>query len=913
MKYLFISLIISAGTFLLVSQSSKQEHVYFKAETSETHPEGNGEDLQGRYEYEFNMLKDPATGKIPRNIRQLELEYTKTLPSVEELKLQKDSRTVQSLAWNQVGPDNQGGRTRALAIDASNENIILAGGVSGGMWRTTDSGKTWIKTTGSEQLQSATCIAQDTRAGHTNTFYYGTGEYRGNSASGHGAFYLGNGIYKSTDDGLTWKLLPSTTSNTPQTFEGDFDIVWNLATDPSDTSKAVVYAAVYGGIERSTDGGTTWNPVLGDLQNGTFADVFVTKSGVVYATLSSDAGSNGGIWKSTTGTKGSFQNITPAGFPSTYHRIVLNAAPSDEKQVYFLAETPGSGTLGHSLWKYTVGAATPWSNRSAYIPAFGGKVGDFDSQGSYDLLIKVKPDDPNFVIIGGTNLYRSTDGFSSNISSLDWIGGYSRNNDVSQYSNQHADQHSLVFLPSNPKIVYSGTDGGISKTTDVTAYTVTWTKSDIGYITSQFYSVAMDESASGDNVLIGGMQDNGNQFVNSSKTPSNWFDWGFGGDGGVTAIANNKSYYYIETQNGGALRLNLNNTNNWVWTLIKPKNASNFLFVTPYVLDPNNNSMMYMAAGDSVWRNSNLTAIPDYSQSPTSVNWLPMANTGIAGEAITALGISKNPGNILYFGTVSGKIYRVNGANSGDPSPVNIWSGKGLPSSAYLNCIAVDPSDANKVMIVFSNYKVISLYYTSDGGSTWNDVAGNLEQHPDGTGAGPSCRWASILDGNGITYYFVATSAGLYSTTKLNGTSTTWAQEGSNTIGNIVCTMVRTRTTDGKVVVATHGNGIYSSNISTVGVQDVSSSIPASYSLSQNYPNPFNPSTTIDFDLPHAGFVSLSIFDINGNKIKTLISGIKSAGKHSITFNAVNLASGIYFYTLRSGNFLQTKKMILLK
>ncbi|KKQ04690.1 MAG: BNR/Asp-box repeat domain protein, partial [Candidatus Moranbacteria bacterium GW2011_GWE2_36_40] len=83
-----------------------------------------------------------------------------------------------------------------MALDVENENTILAGGVSGGMWRSTNSGQTWAKVTGDEQLHSVTCITQDTRAGKTNNWYYGTGEIYGNSAGeSFTAFYFGDGIY----------------------------------------------------------------------------------------------------------------------------------------------------------------------------------------------------------------------------------------------------------------------------------------------------------------------------------------------------------------------------------------------------------------------------------------------------------------------------------------------------------------------------------------------------------------------------------------------------------------------------------------------------------------------------------------------------------------------------------------------
>lgn len=90
-------------------------------------------------------------------------------------------------------------------------------------------------------------------------------------------------------------------------------------------------------------------------------------------------------------------------------------------------------------------------------------------------------------------------------------------------------------------------------------------------------------------------------------------------------------------------------------------------------------------------------------------------------------------------------------------------------------------------------------------------------------------------------------------------------------------------------------------------------SMPRDYSLDQNYPNPFNPSTTIEYQLPSDGFVSLRIFDLLGSEVKTLVNEYKTKGRYSTTFDASNLASGLYIYQLKSNNFSSIKKMILSK
>jgi hypothetical protein len=89
--------------------------------------------------------------------------------------------------------------------------------------------------------------------------------------------------------------------------------------------------------------------------------------------------------------------------------------------------------------------------------------------------------------------------------------------------------------------------------------------------------------------------------------------------------------------------------------------------------------------------------------------------------------------------------------------------------------------------------------------------------------------------------------------------------------------------------------------------------IPNEYSLAQNYPNPFNPTTTIDYSIKSAGLVTLKIYDMLGTEVVSLVNELKDSGNYSVTFNASNLPSGIYFYNLTSGNFVATKKLIFLK
>ncbi|MCP4625165.1 MAG: T9SS type A sorting domain-containing protein [bacterium] len=792
---------------------------------------GSKEDPDARARYEWNRLKDPATNTIPSGIREMELAYAKTLPArkdFETIKLGKGASTAAFGTWAKRGPYNVGGRTRALALDVDNENNILAGGITGGMFRSTDGGATWTKTTSASSHQSVTALIQDTRTGKRSTWYYATGERDGSAGGGGSATYLGNGIFKSTDSGVSWSVISSTATTSPQTYSGVFEKVFSMAIDVSNTTDDEIYAATgyKGGIMRSTNGGTSWTNVIDHYAY--YSEVAATSTGVIYATCSSD-GNSKGIFRSTDGV--TWTDITSGGFPSTYSRIVIGIAPSNENIVYFLAHLSGSGASNHAIWKYTYssgdgsGAGGTWVDRSANMPTGSDNLDQFDSQSAYDLLVSVKPDNPDVVFIGGTSLFRSTDGFATT-GNTTRIGGYSLANSNASYANHHPDIHSNVFS-TNTATMYSGHDGGISKTTNNLAGTVVWSELNNGYYTTQFYTVAIDHGTSGDNFVVGGMQDNGTYMVNSTSSTATWnvLD---SGDGAYCFVVDGGGRAYSSSQNGNTTRYALKSDKSGYdnWTRIDP-DVSTHLFIHPFVLDKTDQKIMYYPSGAAVWRCSDLTLRDNYLSTKSTTNWTELTTLNAGSGSITALDVSKTGGSTLYYGTDGGKVFKAASANTGTPAKTEI-TGSGFPSGAYVSCIVVNPSDANKVMVVFSNYSVKSLFYTEDGGSNWTDVSGNLESSADGTGTGPSTRWAAMLNISGQTVYFVAASTGLYSTKTLDGTSTSWTQEGASTIGNVVIDMIDVRQSpDYLVVVGTHGNGIYSTNI-------VESSVPVEMS-SFNY------------------------------------------------------------------------------
>lgn len=899
------------------------------------------EAFEGPQEYwkqEEMMFRDPRTGQIADDVRRTELRFAERLQRLELLR-NKNGASLQSLTWQARGPFNVGGRVRAFAIDIDNESTLLVGAASGGMFRSENGGTSWTRVSNLSDISSVTTLAQDTRAGKRGTWYYGTGELRGGNISGSVSSLFGDGIFKSNDGGRTWQQLASTARpNASSRFASDFTYFHRIVTDPTKTED-VVYAATYGGIYRSADGGTTWTAVLGgntaNAQNiARFTDIAITSAGVLYAAINRTGNDNNtvfGVYRSTDGTN--WTNISMQDLPERMERMSLGIAPSNENLVYMIAETPNTGfeTTGssgssefHSLWRYTyvsgdgTGAGGRWQNLTANMPAIqpeGGRTGNYSSQNSYDIFVRVKPDDANVVFIGGTEVYRSTSGFTNSTTTQKVAGYEITGRTFGLFPNQHPDQHDFIFLRSNPNVVFTANDGGVRRTDNIMAEneSIEWRSLNNGFYSTQFYTVAVDNARAGDNTLLGGLQDQGSWRTTSSQVSEAW-DRVAGADGAFCAIADSGAATYISYQNGTTFRVFGNRL-----IQLNPAQGTGYLFINPFILDPNNNNVMYMAGGRDLWRHDDLSVVATGFQRgeryDRQLGWTRFQNVIERGQ-ISALAASRGTNTRLYFGTTNGRLFRLDNAQTGNNDPREITS-MDFPQNGYITGIAVNPANPDQVLAIFSNYGVSPMYYSTDGGGTWTPVVGNLRANADGTGAGPSCRHAAFLNFGGTTRIYLATSTGLYSTTNLNGAMTQWTQEGASVIGNVPVGMVIARQVDGLVVAATYANGMYSANAPAVGRFAVTQSQSASQSslqtkslqlasqlgLEQNYPNPFSASTTIRYTLPQAGTVRLRVVSITGREVATLVNGYQTAGEHRMEwqgqgYGGTKAETGTYIYEL---------------
>jgi Secretion system C-terminal sorting domain len=829
--------------------------------------------------YEYYRQANPLTGVIPRDQKLLEKQQS------IKAKLTVDENNLRVLAPQATfvnrGPSNLGGRTRTLVVDISDNtgNTILAGGVSGGVFRTTNGGTSWTKVSSSGEIHNVTTIAQDPT--NTNIWYYGTGERTGNSAS-LGAFYYGGGIWKSTDSGVTWTQMAST-SSAQESFDSVFDFVFKLAVHPITGD---LFAAVTGQIMRFDIGTSTWSvEVANSTTSPNHIDVVITSGGRVYTSFSGafDLGIKG-VWTSVNG-EGSWTRIndptfTPAG------RVVLALAPSNEDKLYILFDNGtssscvGTPAIEADLWMWEQGTTT-FTDYSGKLPdEVGCSDGNdpFAIQSGYDLVVNIKPDNENFVVIGGTNAYKMAD--ITAVGTFVRIGGYLNASGYSFYNTaggdeHHPDVHALVFNPFSTGVLFSGTDGGVHKTNDITAGTIDWVNLNNNYQTQQFYHVAIDP-LSGSDFVIGGLQDNGTNQGGVSAGESSLTTQSriWGGDGVATAISRDDVCIptYFGSQSGQIIRSCTFNVS------ITPTGSSS-QFITYFFLDPDNNKALYYAGKGTLYMTNDATNV-------TTTTWTNLGSpTGFGNTTSdewfqtfsTTRGTYSAATSYLLMGGDTGSILRLD-----DPQNATDLTGvvditPGTAGAGTVTGLAIHPTNRDIVLATYSNYGINSIFLTTNATNatpTWTLVERNLSAH--------SVRSAAITVASGEVMYVVGTARGLYSTT--DPTSVDWTREAPTLIGFAVVSSMAYRPVDNKLLIGTHGNGMFEATItSTLSVNDfdISDSIKI-------FPNPVENNLNIKLASSIGNEASFIVHNVLGQTI--------SKGKLiNSNIDVSQLKTGMYF------------------
>jgi len=890
LSFSIFAIILLATLLFTFQNNDKQDAINIKKYGSEKRVKKSLEEKRlfslERQQHEINMQKNPLTGEIPLEEKQREFENSL------EMKRRFAPETTSS-TYVSRGPSNLGGRTRAFAIDVTDatSNTIIAGGVSSGVFRTTDGGASWTKVSSNDEIHNVTSIAQDTRTGFENTWYYATGEFSGNSAS-LGAFNLGRGIWKSIDNGLTWNQIAATDSN-QDSFDSNFDLIHKIVVSPTTGD---LFIATLNGVYRY-DGTSIVLEVEETSTSNRWSDVVTTSTGRIYVAIDGQSFTDGGVYTSSTGN-GSWTKVAENGDPTTWFsrgRQVLAVAPSNENIIYTLFQNGNSGGVEADLWQYNLMTDT-WVDYSGKLPdePGGDLTGNdpFAIQGGYDLVLSVKPDDENFVVIGGTNIYKIED--ILNDVTFSRIGGYVSNTSYGLYEfggdTHHPDIHALVFDPNNTDVLFSGTDGGVHKTIDVFANTVTWVNLNNNYQTYQYYHVALDPLTGG-NTVFGGAQDNGTTRGGTdvglpNNTEMSTF---FGGDGVAVGIArrnsNTQLQYYYGTQNGN-MRTNLPN-----FRSIRPSGSSS-QFITYFYLDPDNNDHLYYAGLSTLYKT-------DDAENVTTVTWINIGALSTSQNIrsfATTRGAYDPASSYLLIGGERGGIFRLddpqNATSASDAIDITP-NDASTSNGSIVSGLAIHPTNPDIVMAVYSNYGINSIFLTSNATSaspTWTLVERNLDAH--------SVRSTAIAEVGSETIYFVGTARGLYSSNDPENND--WEIEGANEIGFAVVSSLVLRPSDNKLLIGTHGNGMFETTVEGT----LSTNSFTQLNKVNLYPNP----TQFELNLQgnsinSANKISYRISDLTG---KTIQKGLVSNRKIDVEA----LQTGVYLIDLNIDGKRETSKFI---
>ena len=583
--------------------------------------------------------------------------------------------------------------------------------------------------------------------------YFGTGEKAINADAVRGA-----GIWQSKDGGLTWTIMPGT-SNFWNVSKVICDAAGNLYVGCNSLSNT-------SGLQRYTKSTGTWQNITPTGLQARIADMVLSSTGKLhiscgyYNTASTSAGycftSNPATVTNNTWTR-----------PTTPFTTQYNVALESKGDTLYVLPSNSAWQVP-TIYKSTNGG-TNWAAIST--PAFTS------GQSWYNMAVQIDPNNSKNVIVGGLDCYRTTNGGSTWTKISNWVGT------TGQYV--HADQQIILWNKSNRVLV--GSDGGVHYSADGGT---TFTDRNTGLRIKQFYSVAVHPTST--NYFLAGAQDNGTHQLNGAGLTSSVEVTG--GDGAFVHIDQNQPQYqwgsyvynqYRRSADGGAS-----------WSSINYSTTAG-RFINPTDYDDVNNIMYASGVANAYIRWDN----PQIGSTFTSVTM-----SGLNSGTVSAIKVSPYTNHTLFFaGGGSGitpSLIKVTSANATPVFTSIIGTGM-TTASANISSIELG-TDENNIIVTYSNYGVNNVWVTTDGGTSWTTIDGNLPDMP--------VRWAMFYPGDN-SRAIIGTETGVWSTSSINGPLTYWDPESQ--FPNVRVDMLQYRSSDKTLVAATHGRGIFTTTLNT--------------------------------------------------------------------------------------------------
>lgn len=861
----------------------------------------------------------------PYNERQWELTMNPNLgrPTPEKaFKLQKELRASRQyrpnavpgqtpeMAWTERGPNNLGGRTRGLVFDPNDatRETVLAGGVSGGLWRNTkisDKANSWELLDIPENL-AISVIAYDPN--DTNTIYVGTGE----SYTSGGV--VGNGVWKSTNNGQTWTHVfggakGNTTVSSYVDVHGQFYVNDLVIRNNSGNSEVYVgigsshykdiliptFLGVYQyGLFKSTDNGGNWLKI--DIETE-------PNSGDQFEPNDIEIDDNGNIWIGTTRNVYSLGGgaILKSNDGNTFQAMhaITNGARTEieitQNKIYVLAEIKNSDPPV-SILRTEDGFSTSPTQLPLPNDADNGiPANDFTrGQAFYDLMIEADPNNEDVVYVGGIDLFKSTNSGDSWAQISHWYGGTFEDESSNSitYPNVHADQHAMAFADSN-RLIF-GHDGGVSYTNDGGN---TFGDRIKNYRTVQFYTlgVAPTDAFPGYDVFLAGSQDNGTHLFSDNAGGLSSSTEIMGGDGAYSFFSSdpNKVYLVCNITYNNNIELDDYSTDPPTTHKINTESERNGDFINPQALDSNldilysNYSQSYSSNPNySIRRYANLLD-STYTESNKTI-----LTNALLNASPTAFTVSPHTTNssLLLAGLENGRLLKIENAETDNP----VWSDiSGQEFVGSISDVEFGLSD-QEIYVTFYNYGINNnIFYTSDGGVSWIGKEGDF----------PDIPVRSILK-NPLNQeeVIIGTDLGVWFTENFSDASPNW-QQAYNGMSNLKVTDIDLRD-DNMAFAATYGRGVFSGLFTA-------ESLSIKKTLNKN--SSFITRNSVgEYHLHFGGNVpqiDYAIFNLMGQQIQSHTK-VDTINSETISLDNYGLSSGVYLVQIRyDENIFETLKL----
>jgi photosystem II stability/assembly factor-like uncharacterized protein len=736
-------------------------------------------EVSEEFKYLFDNSLVPNEKQHRKYLRRAMFEYLRTavpneaqdfgktledarLQTMAKVKAQKSARKmagIPNVKWTERGPANVGGRARGLAYDPNDSTYrkVWTGGIAGGLFfnnNITDGNSAWQRVDLPEIISVSTITFDPS---NKKTMYVGTGEIAG------GPTIPGGNVWKSVDNGKNWIKLPQNLSGWTK------EIVV--------TKSGVIIAATLSGLQRSTDGGNTFTVMLSGGTNGGNSDLEIASDGVIYAGFS-----GGRVFKSSD-DGANWTNISPNELINERVEIALAPSTKGDSQVIYVIS-------GKQWFKKSIDAGKTWQNvdfpRFEDGSKFDGSSATNSGQAYYDLTMSVHPKDPNFVWMGGTGIFHTTDGGKN------WI----------QYGYRyvHPDQHNIQFSPLGNGEMVLANDGGIyyaSQAGNPQKVVANFATRNKEFTVTQFYSVAL-RNIIGDNFIVGGAQDNGT--INVSGEGKTDGKMGTGGDGAFVFVDEDDPNIVVSSSQIGTWYVQ--NRGSIATQFFSSGTSAAFINPADYddvknILYANNGNRSFARCS-----NINITTAPVIKQ----IGFKP----ALPAYA-SAIKVAKNTPNTLFVGTGgNGRIYKVTEIDKDSAITTLISSSEMATATTFYTTSNIDiGANDNELIVTYSTAGTIhinSVWFTKDGGTTWvnKDVANyGLPNVP--------INWA-IFNPDNTKQVLVATRMGVYSSNDISLENPAW-ELSSEGLALTDCRMLAYRPIDGTVAVATAGRGFYTTDI----------------------------------------------------------------------------------------------------